>query len=170
MASAKVKDTLSSKILKIKNNPPEPVKTFFIPNPDAFLDIKAGLEKFYEHYQNLTSIQEKQEQHLEKINRQLCNHCLILCDFKYCNKYDFIYNLPSHIIYIILEEKEPISNCTLKSESNFNPNSNSDNDDNENNSFSSVQNSNYNNNNLNSNSNPEQYIMLFDLTKEQELK
>ncbi|KAG9294841.1 hypothetical protein G9A89_008533 [Geosiphon pyriformis] len=78
------------------------------------------------------------------------------------------------MIYMIPEEKEPISSCALKSESPFNPDSNSNNNDNENNGSSSIQNDNDNDNNINSdsnsNSNYEQYIVLPDLTKKQELK
>ncbi|KAG9305995.1 hypothetical protein G9A89_009319 [Geosiphon pyriformis] len=75
------------------------------------------------------------------------------------------------MIYTISEEEEPISSCTLELESPFNPNSNSNNDnDNENNGSSSVQNGNDSNLDSNSNSNCEQYIILSDLSKEQELK
>ncbi|KAG9300765.1 hypothetical protein G9A89_023563 [Geosiphon pyriformis] len=52
----------------------------------------------------------------------------------------------------------------------FNPDSNSDNNNNKNNGSSSVQNNNKNNNNPDFNSNLEQYIVLPDLTKKQELK
>ncbi|KAG9299462.1 hypothetical protein G9A89_009415 [Geosiphon pyriformis] len=75
---------------------------------------------------------------------------------------------------MIPKEEEPISSCTLESELPLDPNSNPNNDDNENNGSSSIQNGNDNDNNINSNSNSdsnyEQYIMLPDLTKEQELK
>ncbi|KAG9296692.1 hypothetical protein G9A89_001324 [Geosiphon pyriformis] len=74
------------------------------------------------------------------------------------------------MIYTILEEKKPINNCTSKSESIFNFNSNFDNNDNKNNGSSSTQNSNNFNSDLNSNPNSEQYIVLSDFTKEQELK
>ncbi|KAG9306688.1 hypothetical protein G9A89_004235 [Geosiphon pyriformis] len=74
------------------------------------------------------------------------------------------------MIYMIPEEEKPISSCILESKLLFNSNSNSNNDDNENNNSSSIQNGNENDNNLNSNSNSEQYITLFDLTKEQKLK
>ncbi|KAG9293538.1 hypothetical protein G9A89_005541 [Geosiphon pyriformis] len=87
----------------------------------------------------------------------------------YCNEYDPIYNPPPCMIYTIPEE-EPISSCTLESESTFNPNSNSDNDNDENNSSSSVQNGNKNINDSDFDSNPKTYITLSDLTKEQELK
>ncbi|KAG9304386.1 hypothetical protein G9A89_019948 [Geosiphon pyriformis] len=68
MANAKVEGTMPSKILEIKNNPPEPVNIVLISNPDAFLDLEAGPEKFYKHYQNLTPTQEEQEQCLAQIN------------------------------------------------------------------------------------------------------
>ncbi|KAG9286212.1 hypothetical protein G9A89_014198 [Geosiphon pyriformis] len=74
------------------------------------------------------------------------------------------------MIYMILEEKKTISSCILESKSLFNPNSNSNNNNDKNNSSSFIQNGNENNNDLNSDSNPEQYIMLFNLTKEQKLK
>ncbi|KAG9299519.1 hypothetical protein G9A89_020690 [Geosiphon pyriformis] len=74
------------------------------------------------------------------------------------------------MIYMIPEEKKPISSCELESESLFKSNSNSDNDDNKNNDSSSIQNGNKNYNNSNSNLNPKQYITLPDLSKEQELK
>ncbi|KAG9285288.1 hypothetical protein G9A89_001422, partial [Geosiphon pyriformis] len=116
---------------------------------------------------------EEEKEHLAQLNTQLCDHCLIPYNFQYCNECNLIYNPPICIIYTISEEKEPISNCTSESESNFNPDSNLDNND-ENNGSSSVQNSNNNDNDSNSdsnsNSNYEQYIMLSDLTKEQELK
>ncbi|KAG9299712.1 hypothetical protein G9A89_013072 [Geosiphon pyriformis] len=38
-------------------------------------------EEFYEHYQQLTPTRKKQEQCLEELNTQLCNHCLIPYDF-----------------------------------------------------------------------------------------
>ncbi|KAG9298270.1 hypothetical protein G9A89_002758 [Geosiphon pyriformis] len=78
------------------------------------------------------------------------------------------------MIYTIPEEKKPISNCALESESNFNPDSNSDNDNNKNNNSSFVQYGNNNDNNLNSDLNPDlnykQYIALLNLTKKQKLK
>ncbi|KAG9292873.1 hypothetical protein G9A89_016235 [Geosiphon pyriformis] len=70
------------------------------------------------------------------------------------------------------EEQEQY--CALESESVPNPNSDSNNDNNKNNSFSSIQNGNNNDNNSNSDSNSdsnyEQYIVLPNLTKKQELK
>ncbi|KAG9299879.1 hypothetical protein G9A89_005408 [Geosiphon pyriformis] len=127
-------------------------------------------EQFHKHYQELALTREKQEQQLEKINTQLCNHCLILCDFQYCNECNFIYNLLSYIIYTISEENEPISYYASELRSTFNSDSNSNNDNNENNSFSSIQNDNKNYDNLDSDSNPKIYIVLPDLSKEQELK
>ncbi|KAG9303837.1 hypothetical protein G9A89_018734 [Geosiphon pyriformis] len=170
MANTKIEGIMLSKILEIKNNSLKPVNIVLIPNPDTFLDLKAGPEKFHKHYQNLAPTRKEQEQCLAQINTQLCNHCLILCDFQYCNECNLIYNLPPlHMIYTIPEEK-PISSCALESESTFNPDSNSNNNDNENNSFSSAQYGNKDNNNLDSNSNPKTYIALPDLTKAQELK
>ncbi|KAG9287782.1 hypothetical protein G9A89_017377 [Geosiphon pyriformis] len=43
--------------------------------------LATGPEEFYEHYQNLAPMRKEQEQHLEEINTQLCDHCLIPCDF-----------------------------------------------------------------------------------------
>ncbi|KAG9286503.1 hypothetical protein G9A89_014669 [Geosiphon pyriformis] len=77
MANAKVKEAMPSKILEIKNNPPEPVNIVLISNSEVFLDIETDSEKFHEHYQNLALTREEQEQWLEEINTKLCDHCLI---------------------------------------------------------------------------------------------
>ncbi|KAG9305851.1 hypothetical protein G9A89_006262 [Geosiphon pyriformis] len=174
MANAKVEGASPSEILEIKNNPPEPTDIVLVLNPDAFIDLENSPEEFHEHYQNLAPIREKQEQYLEEINTQLCNHCLISCDFQFCDDCDLIYNSPPRMIYTIPEEEEPINSCASELESSSNPDSNFDNNNNKNNSFSSIQNSYNNNNNSNSNSNSdsnyEQYIILSDLIKKQELK
>ncbi|KAG9305477.1 hypothetical protein G9A89_021195 [Geosiphon pyriformis] len=174
MANTKVEGILSNEILKIKNNPPEPTDIVLVLNLDIFTNLENSPEEFHEHYQNLAPIRKKQEQCLEEINIQLCDHYLILYDFQFCDNCDLIYNPPPYIIYTIPEEIEPISSCASESESIFNPNSNFNNNDNKNTSSSSVQNGNNNDYNSNSDSNSdskyEQYIMLFDLTKEQELK
>ncbi|KAG9293544.1 hypothetical protein G9A89_005547 [Geosiphon pyriformis] len=68
MANAKIERVMPNKILKIKNSPPEPVDIIFIPNPEVFFNIETGPKEFHEHYQNLASIREEQEQHLEEIN------------------------------------------------------------------------------------------------------
>ncbi|KAG9293037.1 hypothetical protein G9A89_016399 [Geosiphon pyriformis] len=73
------------------------------------------------------------------------------------------------MIYTIPKKKKPISSCTSELESTFNSNLNSDNDDDKNNDSSFMQIGN-NNNNLDLDLNPEQYIVLSDFTKEQELK
>ncbi|KAG9293038.1 hypothetical protein G9A89_016400 [Geosiphon pyriformis] len=78
---AKVEDAMTSKLLKIKNNllslsEPEYVQMF-----NVFGNIEDDPKKFYEHYQQLALTREEQEQHLEEINTQLCNYCLIPCDF-----------------------------------------------------------------------------------------
>ncbi|KAG9296567.1 hypothetical protein G9A89_015159 [Geosiphon pyriformis] len=152
MINTKVEGAMSSKILEIKNNLPEPVNIILVPNPDTFFDIETNSENFCKHYQNLALIREEQEE-------WLC---------------DLIYNPPIRMIYTIPEEEEPISSCILELESLFNPNSNFDNNDNENTGSSSVQIGDNNNNDSNSdsNSNPkyEQYIALPDFSKEQELK
>ncbi|KAG9303804.1 hypothetical protein G9A89_018701 [Geosiphon pyriformis] len=154
MTIAKIEGTSPEEIRTIKNNPPEPIKLDWDAEPVInFLEP----EEFHEHYQNLAFTREKQEQWLAQLNTRLCHHCLILSDFEYCNDCDLIYNLPSCMIYMIPEEEEPISSCTLELKSPFNPNSNPDNDDDE-------------NNDSNSDSNYEQYIVLPDLTKKQELK
>ncbi|KAG9302357.1 hypothetical protein G9A89_011783 [Geosiphon pyriformis] len=167
MALTKIKEALSEEIKIIKNNSPEPIELDWDPEPVInFLDPK----QFYKHYQKLASTREEQKQCLEEINTQLCDHCLILYNFQYCNKYDLIYNLPTHIIYTIPEEKEPISSCISESELIFNPDSNSNYNDDKNNNSSFAQYSNKNDNDSNSNSNPETYIALPDLSKEQELR
>ncbi|KAG9288251.1 hypothetical protein G9A89_021282 [Geosiphon pyriformis] len=174
MVNVKVEGTLPSKILEIKNNPPEPTDIVLVLNPDAFIDLENSPEEFHKHYQNLTPIREEQKQCLEEINTQLCDYCLIPCNFQFCDDCNLIYNPPPHMIYTISEEKKPINSCASKSKLSSNPDLNSDNNDNENNSSSSIQ-YNYNNdNNSNSDSNfdlnYEQYIALPDLTKKQELK
>ncbi|KAG9294253.1 hypothetical protein G9A89_021612 [Geosiphon pyriformis] len=160
MAISKIEGVTPEEIRKIKNNPPEPIELDWNAEPVInFLEP----EEFYKHYQNLAPTRE-----------ELCYYCLIPSDFEYCDNCDFIYNLPPRIIYTISEEEELISSCTSESELPLNSNSNPDNDNNRNNSSSSVQNSNDKDNNiksdLNSDSNYGQYIALFDLTKEQELK
>ncbi|KAG9295360.1 hypothetical protein G9A89_013389 [Geosiphon pyriformis] len=145
MANAKVEGTTPSKILEIKNNPPEPVNIILVLNPDAFFNIETNPKDFYKHYQNLAPIKEKQEE-------QLC---------------DLIYNPPICMIYTIPEKEEPISSCASESKSPFNPNSNSDNNDDKNTTITitmiqtqiQTQILKY-----------EQYIAISDLTKELELK
>ncbi|KAG9291866.1 hypothetical protein G9A89_012151 [Geosiphon pyriformis] len=171
MVITKIEGVLPKEIRTIKNNPPEPIELDWDAEPVInFLEP----EEFHEHYQNLAPIREEQKQWLVQLNTRLCCHCLIPNDFKYCDNCDLIYNLPPRMIYIIPEEEEPISKCTLESELPFNPNSNSDNNDDKNNSSSSVQNGNNNDNDINSDSNSdlnyEQYIALSNLTKKQELK
>ncbi|KAG9289669.1 hypothetical protein G9A89_014404 [Geosiphon pyriformis] len=161
-------DATTEELREIKDNPlslpePEYIQTF-----DVFSNVEDNLEEFHEHYQ------EEQEECLAQLNTQLCDHCLIPCDFQYCNECDLIYNPPPYMIYTIFEEEKPISSCASELESPLDSNSNLNNDDNENNGSSSVQNGNDNDNNINSDSNSdsnyEQYIALSDLTKEQELK
>ncbi|KAG9307614.1 hypothetical protein G9A89_023179 [Geosiphon pyriformis] len=62
MANAKVQEAMSSEILEVKNNPPKQVDIIFVPNPNAFLDIKTNSEDFHEHYQNLAPTREEQEE------------------------------------------------------------------------------------------------------------
>ncbi|KAG9289491.1 hypothetical protein G9A89_003650 [Geosiphon pyriformis] len=168
IAYVKTESATTSKLLEIKNNllflsEPEYVQTFNI-----FGNIEDDPEEFHEHYQHLAPTREEQKQQLEQLNTQLCQHCLIPCDFQYCNKCDFIYNPPTCMIYMIPEENKPISNWVLESESIFNPDSNSNNnDDDKNNGSSSVQNGNNFNSDSNSNSKPKQYIALPNFTKEQ---
>ncbi|KAG9287875.1 hypothetical protein G9A89_017470 [Geosiphon pyriformis] len=107
------------------------------------------------------------EPHLQKKSR---NNVWKKSTFDYVTTCDLIYNPPPCMIYTIPEEDEPISHCALESESTFNPNSNSNNDDDKNNGSSSAQYVNKNINNSDSDSNPEIYIVLSDLSKEQELK
>ncbi|KAG9293371.1 hypothetical protein G9A89_007617 [Geosiphon pyriformis] len=166
MALTKIEEAIPKEIKMIKNNSSEPIELDW--SPELVINL-LDPEQFHEHYQKLAPIREEQEQRLEQLNTQLCQYCLILCDFQYCNKCDLIYNPPSCMIYTIPEE-ELISSCASELKSVFNPNSNFDNDNNENNSFSSMQYDNKNINNSDSNSNPEIYIVLLDLSKEQELK
>ncbi|KAG9301865.1 hypothetical protein G9A89_004544 [Geosiphon pyriformis] len=159
----------TGEILKIKNNSPEPTDIVLVLNSDVFLNLENSPEDFHKHYQNLTPIREEQKECLAQLNTQLCDHCLIPCDFQYCNESDLIYNPSIHMIYTISEE-EPISSCTSKSELILNSDSNFNNDDDENNGSSSapISNKNYNNSNFDSDS--ETFIALPNLIKEQELK
>ncbi|KAG9290276.1 hypothetical protein G9A89_022252 [Geosiphon pyriformis] len=170
MAFAKIEGAMPEEIKTIKGNPPESLKLDWDTEPIINL---LDLEQFHEHYQELAPTREEQEQWLKQLNAQLCQHCLIPCDFQYCDECDLIYNLPPRMIYSIPEKEEPISSCTSESESPINCDSNSDNDDN-NNSLSSIQNDNDNDNDSNSDSNSnlnyKQYIALPDLSKKQELK
>ncbi|KAG9288994.1 hypothetical protein G9A89_015543 [Geosiphon pyriformis] len=170
MAFAKIEEATPEEIKMIKNNPSEPLKLDWDAEPIINL---LDLEQFHEHYQELAPTREEQEQQLEQLNIRLCQHCLIPCDFQYCDKCDLIYNPPPRMIYTISEEEEPISSCASESESPIDCGSNSNNDS-DNNSLNSIQNGNDNNNDsnsdTNSNVNYEQYIALPDLSKKQELK
>ncbi|KAG9297765.1 hypothetical protein G9A89_011280 [Geosiphon pyriformis] len=67
-SNAKVEGASPNEILEIKNNPPKPTDIVLVLNLDAFLDLENSPEEFYEHYQNLASTKEEQEQYLEEIN------------------------------------------------------------------------------------------------------
>ncbi|KAG9289392.1 hypothetical protein G9A89_007953 [Geosiphon pyriformis] len=170
MALAKIKGAMPKEIKVIKDNPPEPLELDWDAEPIINL---LDPEQFHKHYQELAPTKEEQEQQLEQLNARLCQHCLIPCNFQYCDECDLIYNPPPCMIYTIPEEEEPISSCVSESESPINCDSNSDNDNN-NNGSSSTQNGNDNNNDFNSDTNAdlnyEQYIALPDFSKEQELK
>ncbi|KAG9293142.1 hypothetical protein G9A89_010479 [Geosiphon pyriformis] len=115
MTNAKVEDALSSKILKIKNNPSKLVDIILISNLDAFLDIETDLEKFYKHYQNLAPTKKEQEQYLKEINTQLCimsehiHNTDVEFDLKYFRKDVIKLELHAHICidlkYILAIEK-----------------------------------------------------------------
>ncbi|KAG9301345.1 hypothetical protein G9A89_018017 [Geosiphon pyriformis] len=141
MALAKIEGAMPKEIKMIKDNSPEFLELDWDAEPIINL---LDLEQFHEHYQELAPTREEQEQWLEQLNTQLCQHCLIPCDFQYCDKCDLIYNPPPCMIYMIPEEEEPISSCTSESELPINQ--------------------------TNSDLNYEQYIALPDLSKEQELK
>ncbi|KAG9294247.1 hypothetical protein G9A89_021606 [Geosiphon pyriformis] len=149
----KAKGATTSKLLEIKNN------SLSLSEPEYVLIFNV-----------FTSTRKEQKQCLEQLNTRLCQHCLIFCDFQYCNECDLIYNPPIHMIYMILKEEESISSCVLELESIFNSDLNSNNDDDKNNSPSSAQYGNGKYSNSNSDSNPETYITLPDFTKEQKLK
>ncbi|KAG9291784.1 hypothetical protein G9A89_012069 [Geosiphon pyriformis] len=170
MAITKIKGALPEEIRTIKNNLPEPIKLDWDAEP-VINFLKP--EKFHEHYQNLAPTREEQKQWLAQLNIRLCCYCLIPSDFEYCNNCNLIYNPPPCMIYTIPKEEEPISSCASESESLIKCNPDFDNN-NENTGSSSVQNDNDNkdDSNLDSNSdlNYEQYIVLPDLSKEQELK
>ncbi|KAG9284516.1 hypothetical protein G9A89_014120 [Geosiphon pyriformis] len=167
MTLKKIEEATSKEIRKIKNNPLEPIELDWDKEPVInFLES----EVFHEHYQTLALTREEQEECLAQLNTRLCDHCLILCDFQYCNECNLIYNPLLHMIYTIPEEKKTISSCTSELELMFNSDSNSDNDDNENNNSSFAPNSNENYDNSNFDSNSETFIVLLDLSKKQELK
>ncbi|KAG9297191.1 hypothetical protein G9A89_019472 [Geosiphon pyriformis] len=170
MAITKIEGASPEEIRTIKNNPSEPIELDWDEEPVInFLEP----EEFYEHYQNLAPTREEQKQWLAQLNTKLCCHCLIPSDFEYCDDCDLIYNPLPCMIYTIPEEEEPISSCASESELLINRNPDSDDND-ENTSSSSIQNGKDNkddsNSDSNSNSNYKQYIVLPDLTKEQELK
>ncbi|KAG9286044.1 hypothetical protein G9A89_022721 [Geosiphon pyriformis] len=104
MANAKVEGALPSE-MEIKNNPPEPTDIVLVLNLDAFIDLENSPKEFHKYYQNLTPTREEQKQCLEEINTQLCDHCLIPCDFQFCDDCNLIYNPPPHMIYTIPEKK-----------------------------------------------------------------
>ncbi|KAG9303629.1 hypothetical protein G9A89_018526 [Geosiphon pyriformis] len=171
MAIAKIEGATPEEIREIKNNSPEPIKLDWNAEP-AINSLEP--EEFHEHYQNLAPTREEQEQWLAQLNTRLCCHCLIPSNFEYCDDCNLLYNLPPRMIYSISEEEEPISSCASESELLINHNPDSDDNDNKNIGSSFVQNSNDNKNDSNSDSNSnlnhEQYIVLPDLSKEQELK
>ncbi|KAG9290327.1 hypothetical protein G9A89_007058 [Geosiphon pyriformis] len=68
MVNAKVEGTTSSKILEIKNNPPEPVNIILVPNPDAFFNIETNSKDFHKHYQNLALTRKEQKEWLAQLN------------------------------------------------------------------------------------------------------
>ncbi|KAG9287274.1 hypothetical protein G9A89_008904 [Geosiphon pyriformis] len=157
----------SSTVVHAYSNALEPIELDWDPEPVInFLN----LEQFHKHYQELAPTRKKQEQHLGEINTRLCYHCLIPCNFQYCDECDLIYNPPPRMIYTIPKEEEPINSCISESELVYNPNSNLDNDNDENTSSSSAQYGNENINDSDFDPNYEQYIALLDLSKEQELK
>ncbi|KAG9293082.1 hypothetical protein G9A89_016444 [Geosiphon pyriformis] len=98
---------MSPKEIKmIKDNPLESLELDWDAEPIINL---LDPEQFHKHYQELAPTREKQKQQLEQLNARLCQHCLISCNFQYCD-----------------------DRCASESESIFNPNLNSDNDNNEN--------------------------------------
>ncbi|KAG9291413.1 hypothetical protein G9A89_021831 [Geosiphon pyriformis] len=112
MANAKARSTILSEIQEIKKNlfvpeydePNYLIENFFIDDPDTFQDC----------YQELALTREEQKQRLADLNTKLCDHCLILCHFQYCNKCDLMFNLPPKILFPItkllkLEKKEELT-------------------------------------------------------------
>ncbi|KAG9298509.1 hypothetical protein G9A89_016506 [Geosiphon pyriformis] len=170
MVSAKAKDITTRELLEIKNNSLSLPESEYVLTLDVFGNIENDPKEFHKYYQQLAPTREEQEQYLKQLNTRLCQHCLILCNFQYCNECDLIYNPPTHIIYTISEEKELVSSCTSELKLIFNSNSNFDNNDDKNNSSSSAQCGNEKYSKSNSDSNPKTYIVLLDLTKEQKLR
>ncbi|KAG9301554.1 hypothetical protein G9A89_004825 [Geosiphon pyriformis] len=136
MMYAKAESVTTSKLLEIKNNLLSLSEPKYVQIVDIFGNIEDDPKEFYEHYQHLAPTRKEQEQCLEQLNTRLCQHCLIPCDFQYCNECDLIYNPPPCMIYTIPEEEKPISSCASELESTFNYDSNSDNNDDKNTSFS----------------------------------
>ncbi|KAG9286725.1 hypothetical protein G9A89_012275 [Geosiphon pyriformis] len=95
MALAKIEGATPEEIKTIKDNPPEPLELDWDAEPIINL---LDPEQFHEHYQELAPTRKEQEQWLEQLNARLCQHCLIPCDFQYCNECDLIYNPPPCMI------------------------------------------------------------------------
>ncbi|KAG9289702.1 hypothetical protein G9A89_014437 [Geosiphon pyriformis] len=71
----------TEKLREIKDNPLLLPELEYVQMFDIFGNIENDLKKFHEHYQRLAPTKEEQEERLAQLNTQLCNHCLIPCDF-----------------------------------------------------------------------------------------
>ncbi|KAG9305324.1 hypothetical protein G9A89_007819 [Geosiphon pyriformis] len=104
MASTKAEGAMHEEIREIKDNPwmPEytgpdyPKNNFFTDDPNTFQN----------QYQKLAPTRKEQEQRLADLNTKLCNYCLILCHFQYCDGCDLMFNPPPRILFPITELPE----------------------------------------------------------------
>ncbi|KAG9303843.1 hypothetical protein G9A89_018740 [Geosiphon pyriformis] len=84
MANAKVEGTLPSKILEIKNNPPEPTDIVLVLNPDIFFDLENSPKEFHKHNQNLAPTREDDNE--EKIMPECAHDTDVGFDLRYSEK------------------------------------------------------------------------------------
>ncbi|KAG9294254.1 hypothetical protein G9A89_021613 [Geosiphon pyriformis] len=73
------------------------------PENDFFTDDSNA---FQNRYQELAPTCEEQEQRLADLNTKLCDYCLILCHFQYCDECDLMFNPPSRILFPITKLPE----------------------------------------------------------------
>ncbi|KAG9291120.1 hypothetical protein G9A89_012992 [Geosiphon pyriformis] len=70
-------------------------------------------------YQELAPTREEQEQRLANLNTKLCNHCLILCHFQYCDECDLMFNPPPRILFPITKLPEPKEEVLITKDMSF---------------------------------------------------
>ncbi|KAG9288222.1 hypothetical protein G9A89_020528 [Geosiphon pyriformis] len=98
MASAKAENIMPEEIREIKDNPwmPEYNRPDY-PKDNFFTD----------------------DLDLANLNTKLCDHCLIPCHFQYCNKCDFMFNLPPRILFPITKLPEPKEEVLITKDMSF---------------------------------------------------